>query len=501
MAIELENYIEGLSVVPSPSATADHLLIRTAAGNLGRVTPQSLPGNRPSGDWSLVFTEADVSHVNHGLFWQPGVEYTDCFWEALIKPSDGAEHFISAGYGGNHCLLFGAICDSTGATLYANMFNSDTATLSEISTIEKIRPDEWAHVAVGFDGTRIVLFINGVPSSRLARTAPRKTADAFEGTLFVGGSDHSMFAGSVGAIRGFEGSIPIPSLVDNSIRPAVNRITRPSVSLSGSMIDAAFVADYRKGDLRDYSSGLAGVLHHGVFGEANVDISGEAGQYQSQLAYDRDPTKYPVWALDPFAFSNTAAAQKTQIAGTRIYDDFSRADVHYGNSASLGLGTTRVGGKAWSGTAYGILNGLAYCNASAFTSAIFTVITDAGSGNEDGTIIWRRPVASMPAGESSTYSFLFRYVDANNYTRLTIDEFGQGNVYEYSSGTPTQLGGTYTFSTDWTEVKVVLAGTALTVYKDGASLGGRTMTANLTATSKGMALAGTMLRISEFGVI
>lgn len=447
---------------------------------------------------ALQFTAANVSHVNHGLFWVPSVAYTTFYADALIKPT-GGQYFLSAGYGGAHNLLWGVNGDANGFTLSGNVYSSDTSTSTPFQTTEKIRYNEWAHVAVMYDGARIASFINGVPSAATVYTGNRKTLNAYEGTILIGGSDHLMYTGRLGGLRIFEGVLPYDNLQNIAYRPPVENFNLASVVKgTATVVNASFLADYRTGKLEDYSAGLSGARHNGYRAATLADSGSITGQlFDSNVFYNRDPSRYPQWVVDPFSYSSTAATQKTQIATTRIYDDFSRADVHYGVAQTLGLGTTRVGAKAWTAANYGILNGNAFYDGNVFGAS--AIIADAG--NTDGSIIWRRPSSTTASGLGVTYRFVFRYQDAANYHMLYVDEFGTGIVYQVVAGVLTALGANYAFGTAWTEAKVILTGATVDVYNGGASLGTRTMTQFLTATSKGFILTHPILRISEFGVI
>lgn len=451
---------------------------------------------------ALKFTAASGSHVNHGLFWVPDVEYGNFYADALIKPVSGdgsGQYFISAGYGGNHCLLLGVQgTAAAGYVITGNVYDADTATLTSFLTTEKIRDNEWAYIAAFYNGAKLGICINGVPSSLTTYTGARETDNGFEGVLFVGGSDHNNFNGRIGGIRIFEGAeLPFDNATVAAIRPPVAAFGDVSVLKStATVVNASFAADYRTGSLADISAGLSGARHNGRLASSGT-ITAVAGNLGDPAAYDRTATLRPQWVVDPFAYSTTAPAAQTPIANARIYDDFSRADVHYGKSETLGLGNTTVGAAAWSGSHFGILNGNAFYDGQAGT--VNAIIADAG--NVNGTVIWRRPDTTMPTGIFAAYRMVFRSVDANNYSELYIDENNDCQVREITAGVPANLGALIALGA-WTEVKVVLAGTSLNVHAGGASLASRTLTTNLAGTGKGFgAVQGAALRISEFGII
>lgn len=446
---------------------------------------------------ALAF-DGTAQHVNHGLLWQPGTAYTTLYAEAMIKPT-GAGYFISAGYGGAHDLLFGVNGDSaSGWAITGNVYNSDIVTSTNFTTLERLRDNVWSHVAIAIDGTNLICLINGVPSSFQAFTSSRKTDNGYEGVLFVGGSGHSNFAGRIAGVRIWESSIPVTTanfFRDVPYRPPIDRWDYATAvnPETGLMVPASFVADYRRGSLDDLSLGLSGVKHNGFLAEAVSDQS-EGGAFYNNGAYNRDPSLVPQWVNDIFAYPTTAPTGKTQIVGCRIYDDFARPDVHLGTSAVLGLGTTTVGNKTWSGTTHGITNSLAFARQ---TNGTPTFITD---NQVDCTIIIRRPYSTTGLGSAT--NLYFRGSDANDCEVLNIADSGTTYVLEYVGGVyQGAAGASMDFGTSWLEAKIILAGNQCTIYKDGVLLATRTMGFNLTGTGMGFLLGHPMYRLSEFGVI
>lgn len=455
-----------------------------------------------SGSMALDFTASNTAHVNHGLFWVPEVVYGNFYADALIKPTEGdasGQYFISAGYGGNHCLLLGVLgTPAAGYTIVGNVYDLDTTTLTNFVTTERIRDNEWAYVAAFYNGTKIGVCINGVPSSLTSYTGARETENGYEGVLFVGGSDHNNFNGRIAGVRIFEGTeLPIVNENIQAIRPPISNFADASVLKStATIVNASFVADYRTGSLADMSNGLGGTnVHNGRLATSDT-ITSVSGTFEDPIGYNRG-TDTPTWVVDPFEYSSIPAQPQAPIAGARIYDDFARADVHYGVDETLTLGTTSVGNATWTGSHFGILNGNAFYDGQGGT--INTIIVDAG--NTDGTIIWRRPNTTMPTSIFAAYRMVFRSVDASNYNELYIDENLDCQVRQITAGTPANLGAAFSLGS-WTEVKVVLSGTSLNVHAGGGSLASRTLTVNGAGTGKGFgAVNGASLRISEFAVI
>jgi hypothetical protein len=305
-----------------------------------------------------------------------------------------------------------------GHAITGNVYDAAGVGATTFSTTDSLRTDEWAHVAVAYDGAYITVIINGVPSSIIAYTGNRQTADSTDGTILIGGSNHLMWTGRCAGARVYEGNPAVfysggNNAYDLCIYPPVHSFASSSYLGSGGQVEFNFVADYRSGVLADFSIGLSGKTHNGFLAEANGDVTGLVGALDDPKEYCRDTSKFPTWVNDTFAYTGTAPT-KTPIASSRIYDGFGGADVHYGISATLGLGTTEVGDEVWAADDYGVLNGNVFVNR---TSAGAALITDSTA---DGTTILKRPVATTVLGASSTYILWIRYTDANNNTSLRV---------------------------------------------------------------------------------
>lgn len=48
-----------------------------------------------------------ISNVSYGQFWTPGTNYNKFFVDAWIWAEGNAQYVVSAGYGGEHNILFG----------------------------------------------------------------------------------------------------------------------------------------------------------------------------------------------------------------------------------------------------------------------------------------------------------------------------------------------------------------------------------------------------------
>lgn len=443
--------------------------------------------------------DGTAQHVNHGAFWQADVAYFRFFADFMIKPT-GSGYFLSAGYGGAHCLLAGTDGSEGGPYIITgNVRNDDTSTTTTFTSKDSIRHNEWAYVSIAYNETNLYVYINGIPSAKIDLATQRKTPDPTDAVIFIGGSDHLNFHGRIAGVRIFEiatgGAMPFTTLASVK-RPPIENFGLASINNGADIISASFLADYRTGSLADISNGMNG-QHNGYLAEATVDIAGEGGYYNDVNLYNRDPSLVPNWVVDPFTWPTSSAASKTPIPDTRIFDDFARPDKHKGNTTTLTLGTTTTGNKTWTtpGNHYGILNGNAYMDD---TNEYHAVITD---NQTDGTIIWKRPAVVDLTGTSAVYRYLFRYTDESNYEELYLDESNTCLVREIIAGVGSSIGASLGGGGTWTEVKLVLSGTTATVYKDGVSLGSKTMTGNLSGTGKGLGFNHPLLRCSEFGVI
>lgn len=455
----------------------------------------SLPGTFNAGrsldGWALEFDDTKQHHVNHGHFLLEDTDYNAFAMDFMIKPT-GGQYFLSPGEGGNHApALVGVSGNSTtGYEITGNLAYAGSSTNLPQNSGDRIRHDKWAFVSVVNTGSLLLTYINGVPSAVKSYSGGIRLNDLYEAVLYVAGSDHQGFKGRKRGFRIFMGDASVyPSAV--AFRPPVENFEDSWLNPSSVLKHPVFIAPYYRGHTEDTSLGFTGRKHHGFLAEAS-------GGFLNGL-YNRDVSKLPKWVVDPWAWPTEAAAQKTQISGSRIYDDLSRPDVHYGTSATLGMGTTRIGGKVWAASNYGILNGLAFCGIGGNNHR--AIITDAGT--VDKTIVWRRPIAGMGTGVGATYRFVYQSTDANNYNDIFIDEYGTCQVRQVVGGTATAVGANLSAGTSWTEVRAVISasGTSVDARLDGSSIGTRTISANTAATSCGFELTHPVLRVSEFAVV
>lgn len=457
-------------------------------------------GNASLGSYALELTTARSHNINHGIIFVPGVDYTQVFFEAWVKPtSTGYIH--SGGYGGTHPLLFGFNGSSAGYTLTGNIFDTNASTSVSFASTATVRHNEWCHVAVAYDGTRVTLMNNGKPVSVTAFTDSIRIDSAFDAVSYIGGSDHLNMSGRIAGWRMFINKLPYTSPHQTVVRPALINFNRKWENDGTTMQDATVCADYRQRQLTD----LSGNGYNGFLCEATAQgntLTGDGGFYDMPIGIGRTPANEPTWVIDPISYTGSATPA-TPISGAVIFDSFGRADIHKGNQTALtwNLGTTEVGSRTWSGsTKYGIWNGLV---SPRDTTPGVAFVTDTQVNRE---IRLAKPNTAFVTGYGLNYAVVFNYTDASNYNYVAVDEYGQGFVYERVSGTDTQNGATMSFGTGWTVLKVIIttttiAGDTVEVFKDTASIASRTLTQNLSATSKGFSLNHPLQEIDYFAVI
>jgi hypothetical protein len=449
----------------------------------------------------LDFNPAFPQHVNHGLFWPPGVALgTAFFWEAWVAPRATAGALITEGTGASHALQLGFTggSGSTYAILTGNVWDGTSSTT--FGSDDGLAVGEWGHVAVGWDGTRIVTYVNGVPSGYATFAGPRK---AQFGQLLVGGASSGNYDGRLAEVRGFEGINPLVGLtggVFGGFRPSVSFLPQ-YISGAGVAVYAAFCASYTLPGriIPDLSpTGYNGGTHAGSLRGAQVG---------TPSSFSETASSYPVpsWVFDagaPQSFYASAPPVPASLAltppatpgGALIFDSFSRANATYAYTPTPALGSTEagslgplawalsnVGGLGASGD-FGILNGrAAYLGASPGMAVV-----DAGTATVDVR------VDSRPGtfGNGRT-GLVFRYVDSNNFWALMAEGSTPGTqtitLYRCDSGTlNTITSGAAPAS--WTTLRVTASGTTITAFCDATQVLTTSSATHQTATKVGMFL-------------
>lgn len=363
------------------TGTANQITVTNTSGVVTLALAATVPSALP-GQYALVFDSTQHHHVDHGKFWPqyPTTVSKIFYWEAWVKPDGNGGYAISEGYGSLHALLLGMQAIGGGNPTYSQVTgNVTTGTSTPISfgTDDGLVAGEWGHIAVSCDGTNLVAYLNGVPGGLVQYTYSTRSTDGNggQGNLWVGGSGHSSYGGSIAMIRGFEGVSPIynPNNGDgaNNMLVAFRPETRFSAqsqkrgyALTTDRVFASFLADYTVPTtvVADYSPvGYNGGLHPG-----QLWATGTGGDSLLNQGFGYNPTQsnYPVpsYVVDttaPTAARTTAPTVPTSATLTppatpgsaKIFDSFSRANQTFAfDTITPTLGSTEAGSlgvKAW----------------------------------------------------------------------------------------------------------------------------------------------------------
>ncbi len=447
-------------------------------------------GQQTFTEGALEFDATKGHHVNHGIFWKTGVNYGSFFWEAWVKPYPNAQYIISDGYGGAHTLLFGFVGGTSRLPLAGNIWSNATNSAISFGTDESVPVNEWCHVAVGWDGANIVTYINGIPSGIVPYSGQRSTSPSSggAGVLFIGGSNHSNFNGKIARVRGFEGNIPMETLLA-SFTP--EKYFRSSfLKSNGDIVTAAFLVDYstQSKTYADLSLGFNGVNHVGVLSR---DIDGGTFGYKPNFSTD-----LPTWSEGPITPPTYTPSSVSVPTGAIIYDSFNRQDTFWNNDglgAAFGIiNNTRVK-RRWLGT---YINQWGIFGEKAFNGGnhIFPVYVETGMSNMDV-----RVTRTAGAFSSGRIGVVYRYQDDNNYGFVTtVDNL----IYlvEKVNG-QYALTATGVQSTLWYVLQVVANGNSVRVLCNGVQVISTTTNNLLTATKAGIiGSAGTGERFDDFTV-
>jgi hypothetical protein len=377
-------------------------------------------------DGSLEFDSTKGHHVNHGIFWKPGVNHGVFFWEAWVKPYAGAQYVISDGYGGEHALLFGFSGGTTRLALAGNLFDLTTNSPTSFGTDETVPVNQWCHIAIGWDGQKIVLFLDGIPSSVVPYTGNRMThSGGGAGILFIGGSDHSNFNGKIARVRGFEGVLPMDSLLNSFTPEKYFRSTY--LKSDGEIVTASFLADYSvpAKTYPDLSLGYRGANHIGILSR---------GEDFGFFGYKPDySTNLPNWTSESITNPTYQASSPVSIpSGAIVYDSFNRAN-STPLSGTIGLGIADKSfdnqklSRRWRGT---FLNQWAVFSERAVNLGQYPnpVWLETGTANMDV-----RATRLLGGFSNGDISIIYRYQDDNNYGEAFV---GDNVVYlvEYVNG-------------------------------------------------------------------
>jgi len=435
----------------------------------------------------LQWNNATPQSVYHGRMWPVGVNLGPFWWECWCAPTAGAEYWISEGYGGAHAILAGF----NGAGVPAGNLWSGVTTTGFLGSYTA-QSGEWLHYAVTWDGANVWVLINGIVVGVKPFAGPRQ---AQFGTVLIGGSDHSNFAGRIAQVRAWEGNVPTGSPwvgggnVDRHFGGSWNDGTFPSQFATSYLVP---------GDtFPDISAGYGGRHHPGHSYVGNGISIDSAGPHPTRVA---DLTA-PFGNQSSVARTRTFTAPVAAPAGAKLWDSFGRADSIPAFTTIPTPGSTEggsLGVKTWEVDAgqWGVFDGAAIClNFFRFARvANNSADMDVRVGRVVANGLYYCSAAARvnAARTSGWYAYM---LDPTSVTLVRPDGTVAG------SWTPA--------STTWTRLRLAAAGTTFTVYVDDG-IGGWTQlgsvngeTQNQTEVGAGMYHyfgVGTAARYTDFEV-
>lgn len=439
-------------------------------------------------DYSIVFNAYEP-------FWPENVDLGHFFWEVWAMPGQnaGGTYMLSDGYGGGHAILFGVANFNTSEPgrfqLLGNIW--DGGAFTYFHSDEGPAPGEWGHFAAGWDGQYIVIYFNGVPVGRTKWAGPRRTPGPAGGggRLYVGGSNHSNFAGRIAQVRGYEDSNPREGKsVYDAFRPET------VFSVDGNLLSWYFRPSQYVADL---SRGYQGLPHSGAV----------RGWSKETFIFPCFTCPKPEFVVDPtapnFADPEHPGVPPAPVAspapvpsGALVFDSFSRRNSTYSLGGVGGLGSTEGGTKgalAWRTNAasggtqpFGILNGRAVLLANARSLAWVEV----GAGYDNFDVRVSRRNGAFETGRDTGLSF--RVADSANYffaftTQGSDPSARLLTVGYYSNGQRTTLAAGLAMPATWTTLRArTNAAGLLEVYADTTRLYAAQNALMSTATASGL---------------
>jgi len=421
----------------------------------------------------LQWDPATPQSVYHGRMWPIGVNLGPFWWECWCAPTAGAEYWISEGYGGAHAILAGF----NGAGVPAGNIWSGAVTTGFAGRYTA-QTGEWLHYVVTWDGANLWTLINGIVVGVTPFAGPRQ---AQQGGLFIGGSDHSNFAGKIAQVRAWEGNVPTGSpwlpgdgIVDRYFGDSWNG----SAGSAGSYPSQFATSYLAAGDtFPDISGGYGGRHHpgHSFVGNA-ISIDAVA--------------PHPVRVADLTApFGNQYSVARTRIpatpsaapAGAKLWDSFGRADSIRAFTAVPTLGSTEggsLGAKVWEHDAgfWGVFDGGAFCREFFRFARVPCDSADmdvrVGRAATNGLYYCSAAARVNAARTSGWYAYTFA---ADNVQLIRPD----GST----------AGGWAPATTTWTRLRLVASGTTITVYVDDGA-GGWTQLGQVTGETQNQTEVG-----------
>lgn len=414
---------------------------------------------------------AHPASIYHGAFWPLGADLGPFEWEAWVRHDTGAEYWISEGFGGAHAILAGF---GTGVPT-GNVWDG-TASHS-FSGAYTAQNGEHLHYRVMWDGTTIWVLINGIVVGSFAFAGPRR---AQYGDLLIGGSDHSNWQGCIVQERAWEGQAPHTPWIGYN-NPLTERHFLDRTTSSGPL--AQFVTNYLDNAdvFPDLGDGFAGELHPGAIRGAYNGFGFEGLAPHPQRVVD--PTA-PFGNQMNVARTRTPAAAVAVPTGAKIWDSYGGPDTNWAWVATPSLGNTEggsLGVKTWAHTAgyWARFDGSAVCG-------FFYDFARVATNSADMDVRVGRLVDAAKG---------FYYVSAA--ARIKADRSTGWAAYTTSATTValfrpdgTQAGSWTPGTTTWTHLRLLTAGTTITVYTGTSTEGPWTQIGQVTGETANQAEVG-----------
>lgn len=439
---------------------------------------------------NVIWDAGFIGHnAYHGNFWAASATPGDCFWEAWVSASYGAEYFISSGHGGSHVMLLGFNAAASGKLKVTGNVYDGSSNIS-FTSLDGVDPNTWHHVACGVDhtGNFIYVYLDGVLTAKVAFTGVRTVGGSQADLgLYIGGSDHSNFKGKVLRVRGFENQIPFAS----STFPAsfYPETVFSSVKIVGTTeFKAQFLTDYSEQVevLPDHSLGYNSAIHTGKL------AIGTFGTYGT-------PSRLPQWVTANFAKPALIDTPESIPVGALVFDDFTRINqtgalFEAGNNATYPpLGSARTG-QAWTGLGTGGAPVVGVLESSAVGLGIDLSNADYAFADANAT----NYTMTVTRKGSDPINVMLRRTDANNYYQVAAAS-GSLTCYKNVAGGGLTLVSSPAAPTDpaWTTLTIVVSGTTATITPNGGGGGEAAIDAALTGELVGFGITG-MGRVDRF---
>lgn len=461
----------------------------SGGGGSYTLAPDSLTG------WALQFDNGKGHNVYHGYFWPSTDSFFRFFNEYWVVPESSGStwtgYYLSSGYGGAHFLLAGVTATTT--TFYptgnvypgAGSINDFTYVGYDVLPIGTLH-----YISVGYDGTKIVVFVDGIPSGEKAFSSWRKVTGGSDVHYFTGGSDHSNFNGKILKYRHFEDDLPVPLI---PYYPQWNFGSLPSEVLNVDLTSPSNV-------IKDNSPGFWGPPHPGI---RNAIVPGEnpygGVPYSQNILIDGRPDSLlPQWVKYPFQETAYSGGSPTIPGSAILYDEFARADQTPAFHYVFGLDSTE-GGTAGKKKYFfknstffnGIINKQAYIQRSGGDYNYW--YADAAVSNQDVRV-------TQTIGDWGAF-LLGRFTDDNNYITVGANG-GTMTITKRVAGANTTLG-TYATTLSYAQLRLVVNGANWSVYEDAtlkASGTGSDINDVPLGTKSGVGTALFYTRIADWGV-